>query len=186
MMKRSIIVGMLTLALAGCAGPAPFTYLVLAPVPGEVHPGAGPSIAVGQVEMPPVLDRSALTIGGGDNTLIISDDARGAAPLEPMAQTVLARDLAARLPGHMVLLPGDDVPGTASIVAVNVISFLPYAGEVVLEADWRVTDAAAGTAETGRVRIVTPTTADAAAQAQAMSQALGQLADKIARQIAGG
>lgn len=183
-MKHVMITLALAFGLAGCAAKSPMTYLVLSPTAGPVYTATGPGVAVGSVAMPPVLDRSFLMTGSGENVLSINYNAQWAAPLEGMAQTILARDLAARLPDQKVLMPGDDIPGGAKIVSVNVITFLPYQTHVVLEADWRAAAATGMAAQGGRVVITTASSATAEGQAQAMSQALGQLADKIAAQLA--
>lgn len=182
-MNRSLTILLATLSLAGCASNAPLTYLVLSPVAGQAYSASGPDIAVGRVAMPPAIDRSFLTTGTGENTLMVSYNAKWAAPLETLAQASLAKDLATRLPNHMVLMPGDHVPANTVIVSVNVSTFLPYANQVRLEADWRTFNQATQQAQTGRTSIDVPTTANATAQAQAMSQALGQLADQIAARI---
>lgn len=184
---KTHIIGILCmgLGLAGCAANTPTTYLVLSPVSGPVYTPPGLAVAVGRVIMPPSIDRSFLTTGSSENVMTVSYNAQWAAPLEPMARTVLARDLAARLPGHLVVMPGDNVPPHALVVSLNVVTFLPYPADVVLEADWSIADTGLKTAQTGRARITTPSATAAAGQAQAMSQALGQLADQIASRIAG-
>lgn len=184
-MKCAIGILCMGLGLAGCVANTPTTYLVLSPVSGPVYTMPGQAVAVGQVMMPPAIDRSFLTTGNSETVMTVSDTAQWAAPLEPMAQTVLARDLAVRLPGHRVLMPGDNMPAQALVVSLNIVTFLPYPADVVLEADWSVTDMASKTLQTGRVRITTPSATTAAGQAQAMSRALGQLADQIASRIAG-
>lgn len=185
-MKTPLITAFaLALGLVGCATNKPMTYLVLSPVYGVVYPASGPAIAVGQVIMPPVIDRSFLTTGNSETTLVVSYNAQWAAPLGGMAQTILARDLAARLPGHNVLMPGDSAASKALRVEVNVINFLPYPGHVILEADWSITNAAAKmSAQTSRAKIIVPSIMAPAGQAQAMSEALGVLADQIAARIA--
>lgn len=184
-MKYVIIMLGLAFGLAGCTTNPPMTYLVLSPTVGAVYTATGPGVAVGRVAMPPALDRSFLMTGLGENVLNINYNAQWAAPLEGMAQTVLARDLATRLPEHRVLMPGDTIPSNVSVVLVNVTTFLPYPDHVVLEADWSAVDATGKAGGGGRVVIRTPSSASAQAQAGAMSQALGQLADKIAGQLAG-
>lgn len=181
-MKRALTALCLVFGLSGCAGHSPMTYLVLSPASGPIYAVAGTDVAVGRVSMPPAIDRSFLTTGSGENTLDINYNAQWAAPLEPMAQITLARDLAARLPGHTVLMPGDNVPDDALIISVNIITFLPYADHVVLAADWR---ASGGKNQPvgGRVNSLVSSGPTAQDQAQALSQALGQLADKIAEKI---
>lgn len=184
-MKHTTIALLLAFGLTGCAANLPMTYLVLSPTAGPVYADAGPDVAVGRVSMPSVLDRSFLMTGHGENVLNINYNAQWAAPLAGMAQTILARDLAARLPDHRVLMPGDTIPSNASVVSVNVITFLPYLDHVVLEADWSAADATGKTGQGDRVVITTPSSSSPQAQAQSMSVALGQLADKIAEELAG-
>lgn len=185
-MKTPLITAFaIVFGLAGCTANKPMTYLVLSPVYGVIYQASGPMIAVGQVIMPPAIDRSFLTTGNSQTTLAVSYNAQWAAPLGGMAQTILARDLAARLPGHNVLMPGDSAASKALMVGVNVINFLPYPDHVILEADWSITDTAAKMCvQRGRAKIVMPSTAAPAGQAQAMSRALGALADQIAARIA--
>lgn len=186
-MKYPRAVLLLLFGLAGCAANPPIKYLVLSPQAGLVYPAFGGEVAVGRVAMPPAIDRTFLTSGSGENMIVISNSAMWAAPLGAMAQTVLARDLAARLPGHTVVMPGDHVPEKAMRVAVNVITFLPYPGRVVLEADWRLSRGVGTQAslQPVRVRITVASGDTPQAKAQAMSQALGVLSDNIARQIQG-
>lgn len=183
-MKPRIAILWIALGLAGCSTASPMTYLILSPVSGTVYASSGPAVAVGQVAIPPAIDRSFLTTGSSATTLQISYNARWAAPLGGMAQTILARDLAARLPEHDVLMPGDPVPAKALIVSINITTFLPYPDQVVLEADWSLSRPGGQIMRSARVQIVTASAATPGAQAQAMSQALGQLADKIAQHIA--
>lgn len=185
-MKTPLLASLLVLlGLTGCAARKPMTYLVLSPVSGPVYRVSGPPIAVGQVAMPPAIDRSFLTVGESKTTLAVSYNAQWAAPLGGMAQTILARDLAARLPDHVVLMPGDVMSGNVLVIAVNVFNFLPYPGQVVLDADWSIAHADSKTVmQAGRERLVTPSSTTPAGQAQAMSQALGMLADQIAARIA--
>lgn len=183
-MKTALTTLFLALGLTGCVSQKPVTYLVLSPMAGTVYEAPGAPLAVGRVSMPAAIDRDFLTTGIGENTILVSDHAMWAAPLEGQAQTILARDLAARLPGHKVSMPGDQLPEKAMIVSVNVITFLPYPDHVVLAADWRVTQPAVIAPVSGRVRIIVPAGVSPPAQAQAMSAALGQLADQIARQVA--
>lgn len=183
-MKHGIMAVAVALGLGGCASTPPTTYLVLSPTRGPVYAAEGGAVAVGRVTLPATVDRSFLTTGNGENTLDISYNAQWAAPLEAMAQTTLARDLATRLPEHKVLMPGDNVPSNALVVVVNAVTFMPYQDRVVLEADWSAAKTTTKAAFSGRVNIVVPSSAAANNQAQAMSQALGILSDKIAQQVA--
>lgn len=183
-MKQAIAALCVVFGLSACASNAPMIYLVLSPVSGPVYTAPGANIVVNRVLIPPEIDRSFLTIGNGNNALDINYNAQWAAPLDAMAQTILARDLAERLIGHNVLMPGDNVPSGTRIISVNIITLLPYANHVVLAADWHVSSGKTQGELSGRVHILMASSSNAKDQAQAMSQALGQLADKIAGQIA--
>lgn len=183
-MNRSIIATLFALGLAGCSAGPPTTYLTLAPTQGTVHRAPGPPVAVAHVQMPSSIDRIYLTSATGANTLHVAGHVRWAAPLAGSAQEVLARDLATRLPGRRVLMPGDPPPPHALTVYVNVTQFMPHPGHVVLDADWQVTEAGrAGTRNHGRAHIIEPSGDAPASRARAMSIALGDLADTIAGRL---
>lgn len=174
------------LLLAGCAAAKPMTYLSLAPVPGApVTAAAGKPITVAHVEMPPSIDRLALTTESGPSTLDLDPNATWAAPLGEMATQVLAQDLASRLPGSTVLMPGEAIPaGGARVVRVDVLRFLPInepgSEKVVLDANWQMLSPGGAVLHGNQARIEVPSGPGAAAEAEAMSTALGQLADRIA------
>ena len=174
----------LVVLLAGCAT-TPTTYLTLTPVPGPTIGISGPAIAVAHIATPTAIDRLYLTTATGPTTLHVANHARWVAPLGGMAQSVLAHDLAMRLQNTEILMPGDPTPhGGARVVSVNVTTFLPDPGRVVLDADWRITSRRHHhIIARGRTHIVVPAGATPALQAQAMSAALGQLADRIAARV---
>ncbi|HTJ91020.1 MAG TPA: PqiC family protein [Acidocella sp.] len=172
------------LVLSGCAG-KPTTYLALAPT-GTVQPQSLPAVpvlAVSAVDIPPAIDRLHFTTGTAPGVLHVAGDTVWAGPLGPMARIVLAQDLAARLRGSTVLMPGDALPpGGAATLHVTIQSFMPdEAGTVSLQADWSV---AAPDGKTilarGRFAHTMPGGSQPAAEAQTMSTALGGLADAIA------
>lgn len=188
-MKRFATLTLL-LVLAGCASAPPITYLQLAPVSGPVVRASrtGMPITVAEVEMPPAIDRLGLTRETGASTLSVDPNASWAAPLDGMATQVLAENLASRLPGTKVLMPGEVIPsGARRIVRVDVLRFLPIAASgsahVVLDADWQIVTSRGGIEHSGREQIGLPSAPGAAAEAAAMSQALGELADRIATAI---
>lgn len=190
-MMRKIWITLPFLLLAGCAG-KPTTYLTLqtaGPPAGPPGQEGGPAIAVSQVEIPPSIDRLHFTTATGQGTLHVAGDTQWAGPLGPMSRIVLAQDLAARLPGRDVLMPGDTVPqGGAALVQVTVQKFMPDAsGTVTLQADWSVSKPDGnGELARGRFARTVPGAARPAAEAQDMSKALGLLADAIAAKIANG
>lgn len=178
-------------ALAGCAAAPPMTYLHLAPVRGGVvAASAGKPVAVAKVNMPPSLDRLALTTETSGSTLGIDPNANWAAPLDGMASLVLAQNLASRLPGTTVVMPGEVIPRSGvRVVHVDVLRFLPVAspsGEhVALDAGWQVLSPAGEVLRSRQSHFSVPTAPGAAAEAAAMSTALGALSDRIAESLAG-
>ncbi|MGH7997497.1 MAG: PqiC family protein, partial [Opitutaceae bacterium] len=129
------------------------------------------------------IDRVGFTTATGPATLHVAGKTRWAGPLGAMTRLVLARDLASRLPGATVLMPGDPVPpGGVREVRVNIQDFMPgRSGRVSLEADWTI---AAPDRQTilhrGRFHVALPGGGKPAAEARTMSETLGRLADAIA------
>lgn len=162
------------------------TLLRLSSVSGpSVTAAADAPIRVEAVEIPPTIDRAALTTEATTSTLTLSENARWAAPLGEMTTRVLAEDLAQRMRGATVLLPGEAVPsGRARAVRVDMIRFLPITSAqgtgVALDADWQVLSPSGAVLTDGQSRIRVPSRSDPASAAGAMSTALGQLADQVA------
>lgn len=176
------------LILSACAGP-PTIYLALAPMPpSTIQAAAGlPLLAVSSVDIPPDIDRLHLTTGTPPGTLHVAGHSEWAGPIGPMARIVLAQDLAARLPGTDVLMPGDALPpGGAATLHVTIQTFMPDAlGRVALQADWTV-NAARGQnpLASGRFAQTVGGGTKPAAEAQSMSTAMAALADAIAKGLA--
>jgi Uncharacterized protein conserved in bacteria len=183
-MKHAAAGFVLLALLAGCAAPKT-TYLTLAPVPGPTAATVSPPLGIARVRMPAAIDRLYLTSATGPSTMAVADHARWVAPLGGQAQSVLAADLAQRLPDTTVLRPGDPAPhGGERMVSVNVTRFLPASGLVELDAGWRIMSRHHHRSiGQGRATIRVPSGATPAGEAQAMSVALGQLADRIAAHL---
>jgi uncharacterized protein len=190
-MKRRVL---LTLCLlAGCSGSPPTQFYTLDPVSAAVPaPTSTPTrshrpIVIGQVQLPPTLDRLSLVTRTGPDQLAVSDENRWAAPLDDIVRRTLAADLAARLPPGSVLAPGDPVPSSgARTLTVDVQDFIPDQRHVTLNARWTLL---AGTPPrpvlTKREMIdMTAASPTTAAEVAAMSRALGTLADRIAAHLA--
>lgn len=180
------------LFLVGCAS-TPTTYLQLSATSAPQRlPVAGSPISVDHVQMPATIDRLYLTSATGPTTLTVARHARWAAPLDGMATQVLATDLAERIGGATVLMPGDQTPpGPTCQVRVNVTRFLPVIprsgqAHVVLDADWWVVNPNGLVRHTGQSRVRVASGGTPASEAKAMSIALGRLADAITRAIASG
>ena len=188
-MKRFAVFATLIL-LAGCAGGST-TYLKLAPVSPDHHLTVkGTALAVDHVQMPATIDRLYLTAATGPDTLSVAGHARWVAPLDGMATRVLASDLAERVDGIRVLMPGDpNPPKDTRHVRVNVTRFVPIrggpeAGHVALDADWQLIGPHGATLHAGRSRIRVASGSTPAEEAGAMSKALGRLSDLIAGALA--
>ncbi len=184
-MLRRLIPLLAVFLLASCAG-KPTEYLTLSPQPSDrttIAPGA--PVAVANVQIPPVLDRLYLTTMRSDNQLHVAEHTRWAAPLDGIAQSALARDLATRLTGTTVLMPGDEPPsGGVRLVRVNIQNFIAdQTGQVTLDADWSVLSPQQDVIAQDRAHIVVPGNPRATSEAYSMSTALGKLADQIAVRI---
>jgi len=178
------------LTVAGCASSPPTRYFALDPVApaaasgADRAGGAGVPVKVDAVHIPPALDRESMVRGESGNQLQISSQDRWAGDLGEMIRRVLTQDLASRLPAGMVIAPQSPAPPKAHGLVVDILTFQPQAGEVVLDADWTLLQ---GTQSNPVVRRSVHLTASGASQAQdeaaAMSTLLGQLADDIAQNI---
>ena len=190
-MKRRVLL-MLCL-LAGCAGSPSTHFYTLDPVSAPASAlTANPTqshrlIVVGQVQLPPALDRLSVVTRSGPDQLAISDENRWAAPLDDIVRHTLSADLAARMPPGRVLAPGDPVPASgARSLIVDVQDFLPDERHVTLNARWTLLDGTPPRPVLTRREMIDITAASptTAAEIAAMSRALGALADRIAAQLA--
>lgn len=181
----SISAVLLSAACGGGGKPSVYLTLAATPAGGEAsnRETSGPPISVERVEIAPELDRTLFTTAAGTATLQVEGNVHWAAPLSALARQALARDLADRLPGASVLMPGDpNPPGKARRVHVNLLEFRPDAsGRVTLEADWSAETSEQVPPKTGRFHLQIPGGANPSAEAATMSEALGRLADTIAQ-----
>ena len=107
----------LALALVACGRSPPTHFYMLDTTPSAQRwMASGKPIEVNHIAMPAVLDRNSLVIRSGPNEVKVSDPDRWAAPLDEMAQRVLASGLRDRLPPGLVLEPGDPVHGKAVVL----------------------------------------------------------------------
>lgn len=188
-MTSRLLAVLLTLTLAACASSPQTRFFALDPV----APGAAPAadsgavrtpVKVDAVHIPPALDRDSIVRGESDNQLEISSQDRWAGDLGEMIRRVLTQDLAQRLPSGMVIAPESPAPPSARGVVVDILTFQPQAGDVVLDADWTLLQGTQSNAVLRRsVHLRTAAGASAQSQAAAMSTLLGQLADDIAAKM---
>jgi uncharacterized lipoprotein YmbA len=124
--------------------------------------------------------------GESDNELQISSQDRWAGDLGETIRRVLTQDLESRLPAGKVIAPEAPAPASARGIVVDVLTFQPQGGEVVLDADWTLLEGTQSNPVLSRsVHLTAAATSSAQGQAAAMSTLLGQLADGIAAQISG-
>jgi len=177
------------LPAAGCALLLPKTnppqfFVLSADEPGGSGEALPIALGVGPVQLPGYLDRPQIATRSGPNTIAYSESHRWATPLQQGVADVLMVDLGRRLHTDRITafpfalgLPRD------YDVSVEFLHFEPAAdGGVLVEALWRIRDAASGEERVVRQTSLSRTgpPRDAAAAAGALSAALGDLADEIA------
>lgn len=183
-----LVLGALT-ALPGCRGSVPPTaFYTLAPMaPGALEPGPGPSVGVGPLDIPRVIDRPQLVIRESDQSLRLEEFHRWAGPMEDAVLATLTRNLGMLLDSQRVVAhPWEGFIDPDYRVPVTLVRLdgAP-GGEVVLEATWGVIPRGAARAEVVRrttVREPVPG-ADHAALVAAHSRALGTLAHEVATAV---
>lgn len=127
---------LLILILGACGSPAPRErfYTLDAPEPPSAAEGA-PSIAVGPVTVPEIVDRPQMVVRGGPNQVHIMEQARWAEPLRGAIARVVAANLAIALNGRVVA----SRDGTADYrVALDVQRFDSAAEGALIDAAWTV------------------------------------------------
>jgi uncharacterized lipoprotein YmbA len=190
MMFRPLPV-LLILTLGACASSPPTRFFALDPVsgasPAEGQAGsASAAVKIDAVHIPPALDRDSMVRGESDHQLEISSQDRWAGDLGEMIRRVLTQDLAQRLPSGSVIAPESPAPPSARGLVVDILTFQPQGGEVVLDADWTLLQGTQSNAVMRRsVHLTAPAASSAQSEAAAMSTLLGELADGIASQLGG-
>ncbi len=177
----------LLLLLSACGGASPSHFFTLAPIAPNRSASpvrSGLIVTVGQIALPPALDRDAFVIQVGPEQLDVSSQNRWASPLDGIVRRVLAADLKSRLPGVVVLAPGDAVPpGRVVTIDVNLRQFIgDMDGRVTLDARW----SQRGAREAHSVLLTQQARSGRSPTiAAAMSTALADLSDHIAAGIDG-
>ncbi len=188
-MKDQLLPVLALLTLAGCASSPPTRFFALDPVSPGATAAAGATAApvkIDAVHIPPALDRNSMVRGESANQLQISSQDRWAGDLGEMIRRVLTQDLAQRLPSGMVVAPESPAPADARGLVIDILTFQPQAGDVVLDADWTVLQGTQSNPVLRRSAHLTQSaTPSAQGEAEAMSALLGQLADDIASQVGG-
>ena len=191
-MTFRLIAALLVLTLGACASSPPTRFFALDPAPPGAAPAGGQAdttrtaVKVDAVHIPPALDRESMVRGESDNQLQISSQDRWAGDLGEMIRRVLTQDLAERLPSGTVVAPESPAPPSAHGLVIDILTFQPQAGEVVLDADWTLLEGTQSNPVLHRsTHLTAPAAGSAQGEAAAMSALLGQLADDIAARIGG-
>lgn len=171
---------LLAVVLAGCMGnpPRESFFTLNAPEPPKLAADA-PSIAVGPVTIPEMVDRPQIVVRLGPNQVQIIEQARWAEPLKSAIPRVVAANLATALGAR--LAPGRN--GEADYrVALDVQRFESPADAVLVEALWTVIskDGKKSGRSVVRERIASPGYGSLAA---AHSAALATMSKEIAAAI---
>lgn len=194
--RRRLLSGAAALlpALAACTRTRPtmfYTLVTAAGPPRVKRPGKGLVVGLGPITLPQYLDRPDIVTREGANQMRLAEFHQWAQPLEPMLTQIMAEDLLVLLGAEDVIpVPQRrDVP-LDQVVEADVNRFeADEAGEVVLDARWRVYRGDDDTLTTSGRSLITEQGApvpDYDAIVAAMSRAVGQLSAEIAFAIAGG
>jgi uncharacterized protein len=195
--RRKLLLGSAALlpALAACTRTRPTMFYTLVTAAGPPaatrRRGKGLVVGLGPITLPQYLDRPDIVTREGANQMRLAEFHQWAQPLEPMLAQIMAEDL-------LVLLGAEDVIPVPQrrdvpldrVVEVDVNRFdADEAGEVVLDARWRVYEGDDDTLITSGRSTVAEQGApvpDYDAIVAAMSRAAGQLSAEIAFAISGG
>ena len=175
---------MLAALPAACSSPNPNLYTI-AVVPGVARPGVSRVVAVRQVSISRLLERSQIVRSSADYRLDVSGNDWWGEPLDAMLTRVLVQDLAQRLPQATVFADNGAVSATPdATLEVNVQRFdQGREGEVVLLALVAVTGGRQEATRSLHLTAVPPATG-VPGQVAAMSSLFGQLADVAAGLLA--
>lgn len=173
--------GLAAVLLTGCQTPDSrlYTLAVIPPVaPGAGAGASGGALALGALELPPLVDRPQIVRRIDPNRVETLEFDRWAEPLADGLRATLAGDLAARLPGRSVLPVAGPAPGAGvAVLAVTILALEAGAdGRVRLDAQWTLANGPRHR-DTLELRAAS---GDPAALVAAMSAAVAALADRVA------
>jgi uncharacterized protein len=172
------------LAGAGCGHSAPTQYLGLRTLLPEMAapPSSGPPFRVLAVRFPAWLDRMEVTRPTTDDMVRVEEFARWAAPPGDLAQSVLAEDLSARLPGVAVQPAGAPTFTGARDILVELASVEQRGAALEVAGVATVTDANTGALILRLpLRVLTGAPSDAHGEARALDQLLAEIANQLAQ-----
>lgn len=154
LLRWHLVFGVLAV-LSGCAGSPKISFYTLdAPAYPETSSGgsARPTILLGPVTLPEMLDRPQLVIRTGNHRVEIVDTSRWAQPLKSELARALAANLAHDVGTLRVFLAGQGMSFDPDMrVAVDILNFESRPGtEVAIEARWTIRSREGGAPLTGR------------------------------------
>lgn len=171
------------LLLGACAGEQDHFY-TLNILPEGGHTGlTSPTVHVLlSVDVPALVDRPEMVVNTSDNGIAVLDHQRWAVPLSDQVLQTLARDIEGRRNDALVADRGFNLGGAPPVrIKVDIVRLTAHrAGQVVMEAHWRIVDESAGVDAIGGDVFesrVEGTGYDSIARAY--SQVLASLADKL-------
>lgn len=196
MNRIHLLVGLLSLLLAGCLGSPtrPSTFYVLsadtaAPLPGRTAPVVPLSVGLGPLQLPDLFDRPQIVTRPDANRIDLAEYDRWGGDLNKDLGRVMAQNLMGRLNTDAVLLyPWPSIRRLDFEVTVQFFRFDGELGKAAeLEGVWRLLDGGERCEQASRrFRIEEPVAGSGyAGLVSAISRAVGRLSDDIAGAVAG-
>lgn len=150
MTSRSIALAVLL--LAGCASSPSSRFYTLSGPPSPTTAAAGPSVVVGPVAIPAVVDRPEIVVTVGENEVWLDEFNRWAAPLADAIALATAENLAVALTTQRITLLAQSAGSDADYrVAIEVQRFESAPGSyALLDAVYTVRRLADGRTVSGR------------------------------------
>jgi hypothetical protein len=188
-----------TALLPACAGhPDHFYALTTLPdTPGAAAPRTASTAftthVILTVSLPAVIDRREMVINTSADRLLVLEHERWLAPMSELMAQTLARDLEQRRADVLVADRGFDQSSIKAVrIRVDVVQLsVREGGQAMLEAHWRIVDAARGIdeidGETFQYSVGSPVGGDNAyaSVARAFSNDLSSLADRLVAKLPG-
>jgi len=181
---------LLTIILSGCGSPKEYLYTLSSSTAsgstGALPASVRPSIAVGPITLPEVVDRPQMVVRVGPNQVALVEQHRWAEPLRNGIARVVAEDLAHLLGTRQVVTSYQNGSQTADYqVILDIQRFDSMVGQtVMIDALWMVRRAPDGQPRTGRSLVRESTGGEGYdALVEAHSRALATVSRDIAEAV---
>lgn len=176
------------LAMAGCAATPPAQFYQLQPgSPALPQADKGVALLLGPLKLADYLQRESLVQRQGDDSLVVSRQARWAGSLQDDVAQLLLRQLASRLDSSRLALYPDRVgfkPEAQLLVSIGRLDSGPFQ-PAVLEAQWRLLDGEGQMRDSRVVSLQEPHSGELSDQVRAQSVLLQALAAQMAAAVSG-